>query len=83
MPMMCSGLALVDGEARVFVLQRDAEQFVERCIDGDRDNFHARRHDLARVHFLQFEQLLNRVFFEAFEMAFDPARFDDEFQLFR
>ena len=64
------------------MLQRDAKQLIERRIDRHGYHLHTRRHDLARVDFTQFEQLLNRVFLEAFEVPFEPAGFNNEFQLF-
>ena len=80
--MICSGLPSIHRQARILVLQRQAQQLVQPGVHRDRDDLPARRHDLARVDFLEIQQLVDGLFLEAFQMARVTAGFHNELQLF-
>ena len=79
---MCSGLALVHRQPRVLVFQQHPQDLIQAGVGGNRNNVHARRHDLARVDVPQVQQLLDGDLLEAFQVPFLAAGFDDELQLF-
>src|SRR5215472_204266 len=76
-------LAFVNGHTRVLMLDRSSQQFIQRGLDGYRDDVDARSHDLARSYILQLQKPFNRNLLEAFQVTFAAAGLQDELQFFR